>query len=494
MFNLTDLEPNGGGVGEKRLSLAEQMARLNFDQIDFEEFDQARKVKADIPENFCFSMYWMAKHVGNLTFKNGFWDFAATPLLGVRLSEGEEGMENSSVPFFVDSLMPEAWTSNSGSDLDVFDPNCGDRYLSNIVIRPSHRVAPIVSDVLVATVFSFRDAQHIFHGEVDRCFIPSEEEIRKSYLNPFRRCEQYAAMVNDLNTPKMSGAQNKLPAFLTEDGVLTEARGNAFTHILKFPRAAVGKDSTMGSIEWMSLMLARGAGLPIEDFALLSIDGFGPVLAAERFDVIRCGDQKALLAEDMCSALSLRRYDKAGADMTDVMRTLLRASTSPEEDVRILMAQVIFSYYIGNDDLHLKNISLLKTCNEAMTQVESVRLSPVYDVMTIWPYNGFGEAALPINGSCEYSLDSFFQLGQVAGISESEVASMCLEIGESVQKTLPEILQSLPDIIRQHEDSTRQICDVVDWMTSPTSRMRTIIQDSESFLASARRARPGARG
>lgn len=480
---------------KKRLSLAEQMAAMNFDAVDFDsvEYFDSRRVKADIPEDFCFSMFWMGKLIGNLVFKHGFWDFTPEAILQVPLSEGVQGIEDSNVPFFVDSLMPEAWISNSGSDMDIFDPNCGDRYLSNIVIRPSHRDTPIVCDLLTSSINQHRDEQHIFTGRVDDCFIPSQEEIRRSYLNPFRRYEQYAAMVNDMNTPKMSGAQNKLPAFLAPDGCLTEARGNAFTHILKFPRAAVGKDSTMGSIEWMSLMLARGAGLPIEDFALLSIDGFGPVLAVERFDVVEPGNDSAVIAEDMCSVLSLRRYDKAGADMIEVMRAVRRTSTNADEDARILLAQAIFSFYIGNDDLHLKNISLIKVCNQEMTEVRSVRLSPVYDVMTIWPYNGFSDSALPIGGEYAYSLQSFLQLGQAGGISDDETIMMCLDIQRSIMRTLPEILQSLPAIVVAHEDSTRQICDVVDWITGPDSRMNAISEEAMNLALDAKRAKQSMR-
>lgn len=480
---------------DKPVSMFDMLASLDFDS-DESNFDDPlahRRVKASIPENFSFSMHWMGVHVGNLVFKNGFWDFSATERLGVRLSEGVAGIDNSNVPYFVDSLMPESWISDAGSDLDIFDPNCGDRYLSNIVIRPSHRTTPILFDALAAGIFLFRDVQHVFKGEVDNCFMPEVSGVMGSHQDPFRRYDQYAAMANDVNTPKMSGAQNKLPAFLTEDGVLTEARGNSFTHILKFPRSAIGKDSTMGSIEWMSLMLAKKAGLPTEDFALLSIEGVGPVLAVERFDVIKEGDKHAVLSEDMCSVLSLRRYDKAGADMATVMQEVMRVSTDPEADARILLLQNIFSYYIGNDDLHLKNISLLKICNESMSTIESIRLSPVYDVMTIWPYNGFSNAALPIAGEYQYSFESFVHLGEIGGIDRNEVAQMCVDTKNAILEGLPDLLQSLPGVICEHKSSISQICDVVDWLTASDSRMHTIAKDADEFLALAKANRSAPR-
>lgn len=451
---------------------------------------RARRLSVDIPDNFVFDMYWMGRKAGDLIFTGDFWKFRKARDVKVAISEGQEGLEQSNVPFFVESLMPEAWTSFGaacGTD-DGFDPNCGDRYLSNIVIRPSHRKTPIIVDAITARLSSHIKAGAVFAGAVGECFIPTEEERRRCSLRAFSQNSAYAEMINDINAPKMSGVQDKLPAYLSADGVLTEVRGNAFTHILKFPQSFKGESSTMGSMEWFSLSLAKRLALPIEDYALVDIPGFGPVLAVERFDVLHAGmARSAILAEDMCSVLSLRRSDKARSDMKHVMEAVLRCSTSPDQDAQILMQQIIFSWVIGNDDLHLKNISLLKICDERMHKVKSVRLSPIYDVMTTRAYINQEVPALPILNRYDYDLELFCDLGAIAGLARSEIISMASSIADGVIENTPEVLQNLPSIILKHPESIAHLDETASWILAESSRanrLLTEVRDARKRLKS----------
>lgn len=481
MFNLKDLAKQAF-LDMEHSDLVDQMADDMVARV------QQRRLSVDIPENFMFDMYWMGRRVGGLVFHDGFWTFESAKALKVALSEGQDGLEDSNVPYFVESLMPESWTSFSAqaSIDDVFDPNCGDRYLSNIVIRPSQRKNPIVVDTLDARLAGHIDSRHAFMGRMGSCFIPNEEEKRRSSLVAFGRHSAYAAMINDIHAPKMSGVQDKLPAYLSPSGELLDVPGRSFTHILKFPQSFKGTSSTMGSTEWFSLMLAKKASMPVEAFAIASIDGFGPVLVVERFDVKTPLREEAILAEDMCSVLSLRRSDKANADMNDVMKAVLRVSSCAEEDARKLMRQVIFSWMIGNDDLHLKNMSLLKTYDQDMQSVKSIRLSPIYDIMTTRAYVSNDVPALSIAGRYDYDLDLFCKLGAVAGISANEVSDMTRELAESILESIPNVMEDLPDIIQTHPESMRHLIETCDWIAAPGSRVNTLLD----AVRERRRARP----
>lgn len=480
MFNLKDLAKQAF-LDMEHSDLVQQRTEEIINRT------QQRKLQVNIPEDFTFDMYWMGRRIGGLVFHDNFWTFESARGLSVSISEGQHGLEDSNVPYFVESLMPEAWTSFSAQPSvdDVFDPNCGDRYLSNIVIRPSRRKNPIVIDTLDSRLAGHIDARHMFLGKMGACFIPNEDEKRRSSLVAFGRHSAYASMINDVNAPKMSGVQDKLPAYLSADGELLDVPGRSFTHILKFPQSFKGASSTMGSTEWFSLMAAKHAGLPVEAFAIAAIDGFGPVLVVERFDVKTPIRDEAILAEDMCSVLSLRRSDKANADMEDVMRAVLRVSTCPEEDVRCLLRQVIFSWMIGNDDLHLKNISILKVCDPNMQAVKSVRLSPIYDIMTTRAYVSNDVPALPIGGRYDYDLDLFYRLGELGGIDPHEVSEMSRDLADSLFESIPKIMDDLPDIIQTHPESMRHLIETCDWIARPNSRARSLLES----IAEKRRGR-----
>jgi len=86
--------------------------------------------------------------------------------------------------------------------------------------------------------------------------------------------------------------------------------------------------------------------------------------------------------------------------------------------------RLVFAYLIGNDDLHLKNISLLYT-------EEGIRLTPLYDYLSTSLYGINGSvmalSMLPDNqetssfnqiGNGYYYYADFLELGTSVGLSE----------------------------------------------------------------------------
>lgn len=506
-------------MGEKKLGRFKDFEQDEFFdiQLPHEATPQCKrpsKVKADIPPDFKFNMFWMGKLCGRLAFdeKEGFWQFQGPNALDekhkntlpteireqieaqekveqdeilARLTKNDSGLEGTRVPYFVESLMPESWISNSISNPlsqeEIFDPECADRYLSNIVIRPATRRTPIRIDVREGSLGDpgMIDHRHVFQGYLDDIFIPSEDEKVSFRLNKYYQFQNYAALHSSVDVPRMSGVQDKLPAFLSRHGQIQDASTNSFTHILKFPVSRNNIRRGLCSLEWFSTLLAKRCGLETENFAVTEVPGFGPVFIAERFDIrIGSDDNRAVLAEDFCSILGERRYSKDKADLVAVLFNVLDHSTAPEEDVRRLLKMAIFSWLIHNDDLHLKNMMLVKTYDEDMKETISVRLAPVYDMVCTSVYMGAkSKPTLSIMDTHDYSVQLFRDLGQCANIGPEEINEMTRELVDGIIEHSQAIIQDLPDFILNHPHSLSDIDDMINCVLAPDGRLARTVNE-----------------
>ena len=159
--------------------------------------------------------------------------------------------------------------------------------------------------------------------------------------------------------------------------------GTPFTHILK-PAGTSGFEA-LPLVEWTGLSLARSAGFTVPASALIAMpDGMPPALLVERFDIRAGADDDRLLAmEDLCSVLGLSPQAKYDGTIERVARALRALSTSPDQDLLILLQRVVFAWLIADGDMHLKNMAVLKIAEPGNPAFRSVRLAPVY-VMKFW--------------------------------------------------------------------------------------------------------------
>ncbi len=111
----------------------------------------------------------------------------------------------------------------------------------------------------------------------------------------------------------------------------------------------------------------------------------------KRFD--RFGKNRKLPVEDFAQLAGKNRETKYDYSMEKLAGILEKYCTFPTVEKQKLFKLVIFNFIIGNEDMHLKNYSLIRRNN-------MVELSPVYDLIntTIALKNATEEIALPING------------------------------------------------------------------------------------------------
>jgi serine/threonine-protein kinase HipA len=103
--------------------------------------------------------------------------------------------------------------------------------------------------------------------------------------------------------------------------------------------------------------------------------------------------QKKIPVEDFAQLLGLSRDTKYDASMEKVAQVIDRYCTFPAVEKIKLFRLTLVNFLIGNEDMHVKNFSL-------MTREGKVELTPAYDILntTIVLSEPQEEIALPIKG------------------------------------------------------------------------------------------------
>ncbi|MGH7979528.1 MAG: HipA domain-containing protein [Limisphaerales bacterium] len=185
----------------------------------------------------------------------------------------------------------------------------------------------------------------------------------------------------------IQGLQLKLSAALkiTEGRIEIVDRGGRY--ILK-PQS---RDFTeLPENEDLTMRLAGIAGIEVPLHGLVrSIDGSFTYFV-KRFD--RDGHDR-VPQEDFAQLSGASRDTKYDSSMEKVATVINRYCTFPAIECVKLWERTLFSFLVGNEDMHLKNFSLV-------TRNEKVEMSPAYDFLntTIALKNAKEELALPLNG------------------------------------------------------------------------------------------------
>jgi hypothetical protein len=99
--------------------------------------------------------------------------------------------------------------------------------------------------------------------------------------------------------------------------------------------------------------------------------------------------------EDLCQLSGLATEHKYRSSMEKVGTVVRDLATAPGDDALRLFEVTVFSFLVGNSDMHLKNWTLVRDAGRAV-------LSPAYDLLPVrLLVDDQEEFALPINGSCE---------------------------------------------------------------------------------------------
>lgn len=168
----------------------------------------------------------------------------------------------------------------------------------------------------------------------------------------------------------ISGAQRK-GLFKYAKGQLTPtSKGSQF--IVK-PQ---GDYSFLPENEHVTMAIAKDVGFDVPPFTIFDAgDDVGMVFAIKRFDVTDNGEQLRL--EDAAQVIQQKSEDKYKSSYEQLAKAIKNYSDAPTADLFELWKRMLFSFFIGNADMHLKNWSFIEL--KAMQGI--FRLSPCYDFL-----------------------------------------------------------------------------------------------------------------
>ncbi len=143
--------------------------------------------------------------------------------------------------------------------------------------------------------------------------------------------------------------------------------------------------------EDLSMKMAKICSIEIPWHGLIYSKGNVLNYAIRRFD--RKGHSNKLALEDFAQLSGATRNTKYNSSMERVINIINEFCTFPILEKIKLLRRILFSFLIGNEDMHLKNFSLI-------TRNRKVEMSPAYDLLntTIALQKPIEEIALPIAG------------------------------------------------------------------------------------------------
>jgi serine/threonine-protein kinase HipA len=253
----------------------------------------------------------------------------------------------------------------------------------------------------------------------------------------------------------LAGAQEKT-ALLRYEGQWLQPHGaTPTTHILKLPLGLVGNKkadlSTSVENEWLCLNILGAFGLPV---ARAEIETFGEqkVLSVERFDRLLHDSKQWLLRlpqEDFCQARGVPPHRKYEADGGPGMRDLaqiLRLSVNADEDIETLVTAQILFWMLAAPDGHAKNFSI------HLLPGGRYRLTPLYDVISIWPVEGDGPSqwswhraklAMAVAGTSKH-----YSLKDIQRRHFNAMAPKCF-YGDDAEPLIQRLIEATPGVIEK---------------------------------------------
>jgi len=200
--------------------------------------------------------------------------------------------------------------------------------------------------------------------------------------------EQRQEAIDRVGKMSIQGVQKKLSAILKiKEGHfdIVDANGR---YILKPPSDIYPE---LPENEAITMTLAATIGLDVPVHGLVYAKDNTMTYFIKRFD--RVGHNKKLAVEDFAQLSGEDRHTKYKSSMEQVITVITQFCTFPKIEYVKLFKLTLFNFIVGNEDMHLKNFSLL-------TKDKKICLSPAYDLLnsTIAQKNTKEEIALPLGG------------------------------------------------------------------------------------------------
>lgn len=229
------------------------------------------------------------------------------------------------------------------------------------------------------------------------------------------------------------GVQKKLSLHLSHER-------DARLTIVDYPTGYILKPQTeeyacLPEYEALSMRMAELCGIQTVPHALIKMKG-KLVYITKRIDRVFTDDQMKMYAmEDFCQLAGRLTQDKYKGSYEACGRVIMKYSVHPGLDLSELFMRVVFSYFTGNSDMHLKNFSLIET----KPGKREYELSKAYDMLpvnVILPED-LEQMALTINGKKKnIRKKDFLEFASKCNINGKAAEKMILFICQKKEKLM----------------------------------------------------------
>jgi len=203
--------------------------------------------------------------------------------------------------------------------------------------------------------------------------------------------------------------------------------------------------------EFFCMSAALKCGLKVPEFHL-SDDH--KLFVIQRFDLAPDGRRIGL--EDFSVLLGESTKDKYSGSYETLARVIEMYSAKPRQDIEIFFRILVLSSLVGNGDAHKKNFSLIYDDIQAP---ETIRLSPVYDIISTLPYFKHDTPALKMNGNKKQfpSQIELQRFGNKLGVKKT-------------QETIGKLAQLITDTLADHKELLEKSPQIANSIRASISR------------------------
>lgn len=185
----------------------------------------------------------------------------------------------------------------------------------------------------------------------------------------------------------ISGVQRKLSVNLDPKRSTLQIAVGGANYLLK-PQANTFPDLPQN--EWITQRLAVVVGIHVPACALIVLADNSLAYIVRRFDRTDAGTKLAM--EDFCQLSALPPASKYDSTAENCAKLVRRYASEPLVELLRLYRQFVFSWWVGNGDMHLKNLALLRQPSGHW------QLSPAFDQLNTRLVLPNDSQALPMCG------------------------------------------------------------------------------------------------
>ncbi len=185
----------------------------------------------------------------------------------------------------------------------------------------------------------------------------------------------------------------------------------------------------MPEIEDLTMHLANLSNIQVAPHGLIPMPNNQCAYITKRFDRKR---KQKVAVEDFCQLSNKATENKYRSSSEQLGKLIKYYSSNPGNDVIEFFKLILFSFLVGNADMHLKNFSLITN------DLNNIHLSPCYDLLStkllVPNHIDPEQLALPVNGKkSNLRRKDFIAFGENIGIPSNTI----LYLLENMTSALP---------------------------------------------------------